>query len=153
MTTTDQSDDYPTRVLAFRIADQEYCIDVMAVLEIRCWMPATPLPHSPAFMRGVVNLRGVVLPIIDLTARLGFPALVADARSVVIVVMIGSKKLGLLVDAVSDLLPVAADAVLPAPDLDSTEEVFVKNIVFVDGRMIGIVVLPTVLPPHLRDAA
>ena len=153
MNVTDQSDDPPTRVLAFRVADQEFCIDVMAVLEIRCWMPATPLPHSPDFMLGVVNLRGVVLPIIDLTARLGFPALVADARSVVIVVKIGAKKLGLLVDSVSDLLPVAPDSVLPAPDLESNEDAFVRSIVCVDGRMIGIVVLPTVLPPHLRDAA
>ncbi|MGB8277578.1 MAG: chemotaxis protein CheW, partial [Methylovirgula sp.] len=59
-------------LMAFRIGAQEFCVDIMAVREIRGFTPATPLPQSPCFVRGVINLRGAVLPIIDLSARLGF---------------------------------------------------------------------------------
>ena len=63
----------PREYITFRIGSQEFCIDIMAVREIRGWTPATPLPHAPGFVRGVINLRGAVLPIIDLAERLGFP--------------------------------------------------------------------------------
>ena len=58
-------------LIAFRIGDQEFCVDIMSVREIRGWTPAMAMPHSPSYMRGVINLRGAVLPIIDLSARLG----------------------------------------------------------------------------------
>ena len=60
-------------LIAFRIGAQEFCVDIMSVREIRGWTTATALPQSPSFVRGVVNLRGAVLPIVDLSARLGFP--------------------------------------------------------------------------------
>ncbi len=59
--------------VAFRLGDQDFCVDIMSVREIRGWSPATPIPHAPKFVRGVVNLRGAVLPIIDLAQRFGFP--------------------------------------------------------------------------------
>lgn len=58
-------------LISFRVGAQEFCVDIMVVREIRGWTPATPLPHAPAYMRGVVNLRGAVLPIVDLSERLG----------------------------------------------------------------------------------
>ena len=58
-------------LIAFRIGEQEFCVDIMNVREIRGWTPATPLPRSPSYMKGVINLRGIVLPIIDLGARFG----------------------------------------------------------------------------------
>ena len=58
-------------LIAFRIGEQEFCVDIMSVREIRGWTPATPLPHAPSYVRGVINLRGAVLPIVDLAARLG----------------------------------------------------------------------------------
>ena len=58
-------------LIAFCIGEQEFAVDIMSVREIRGWSPATPLPQTPAYMRGVINLRGAVLPIIDLSARLG----------------------------------------------------------------------------------
>ena len=60
-------------LIAFAVGEQEFCIDVMSVREIRGWTPATVLPHSQSFVRGVINLRGAVLPIVDLAVRLGFP--------------------------------------------------------------------------------
>ena len=106
-------------LMAFRIGAQEFCVDIMAVREIRGFAPATPLPQSPAFVRGVINLRGAVLPIIDLSARLGFPPAEPTARHVIMVVQVGNQTVGLLVDAVSDILTVAAESIQPTPDVAS----------------------------------
>ena len=91
-------------LLSFRLAEQEYSVDIMSVREIRGWTRATPLPHAPAYVRGVINLRGTVLPVVDLSTRLGMAPVEGDARNVIIVVQVGSQTAGLLVDAVSDIL-------------------------------------------------
>ena len=82
--------------IAFAVGEQEFCIDVMSVREIRGWTPATPLPHSQSFVRGVINLRGAVLPIIDLAVRLGFPPAEMMGRHVIIVVQIGQQLAGMV---------------------------------------------------------
>ena len=74
--------------VAFRVGAQEFCIDIMGVREIRGWTPATPLPHAPAYVRGVINLRGAVLPIVDLAMRFGIGLTEPTARSVIIVVQV-----------------------------------------------------------------
>ena len=76
----------------------------MSVREIRGWTPATPLPRSPSYMKGVINLRGIVLPIIDLGDRFGLKTAEPTARHVIMVAHIGSRMVGLLVDAVSDIV-------------------------------------------------
>jgi purine-binding chemotaxis protein CheW len=142
------------KVIAFRIGNQEFCVDVIAVREIRGWTPATALPHTPAFVRGVINLRGFVLPIIDLAARFGFPAAEPTAQHVIIVAEIGRKTVGLLVDAVSDILTVTDESVQPTPDVVSElAETFVRGVFVVDGRMISLVALDGVVPSLERDAA
>ena len=73
-------------LISFRVNQQEYCVDIMAVREIRGWSPATSLPQSPASMRGVINLRGAVLPIMDLSSRLGLGSAEPTVRHVIIVV-------------------------------------------------------------------
>src|ERR1700745_3149921 len=92
------------QLISFRIGTQEFCVDIMAVREIRGWTVATALPQSPSFVRGVINLRGAVLPIVDLAARLGFESTKTSDRHVIIVAQIGEQVVGLLVDAVSDIL-------------------------------------------------
>src|SRR5258708_26769291 len=76
-------------LMAFRIGAQEFCIDIVSVREIRGWTPATALPHSPGFVRGVINLRGAVLPIVDLAARLGLESVHPTSRHVIIVAQVG----------------------------------------------------------------
>lgn len=142
-------------LIAFRTGDQEFCVDIHAVREIRGWSPATPLPHAPAYVRGVINLRGAVLPIIDLGARLGFPAAEPSARHVIIVACIGPRTVGLLVEAVSDILGVTADMIQPAPDV-ACESVrgFVRGLIPAEDRMISLVALDDVLPPApIEEAA
>ena len=141
-------------LIAFRIGEQEFCVDIKAVREIRGWAPATPLPHAPGYVRGVINLRGAVLPIVDLSHRLGLGVTEASARSVIIVTHIDSRLVGLLVDAVSDILTVTDDMMQPTPDVAcDTVQHFIKSIVAVDGRMISCVQTDRILPDIEAEAA
>ena len=81
------------QLITFEIGDRRLGIDIMAIREIRAWSPTTPLPNVPAHVRGVVNLRGVVLPVIDLSQRLGWGTTEPSARHVIIVVRIGDQLL------------------------------------------------------------
>ena len=141
-------------LVAFRIGAQEYCIDIMSVREIRGWTPATAIPHAPRFVRGVINLRGAVLPIVDLACRFGLPSTEPSARHVIIVTQIGEQVAGLLVDAVSDILSANEKAIQPTPDVASAiAKTFVRGVIAIDGRMISIIALDNVLPAVEREAA
>jgi purine-binding chemotaxis protein CheW len=140
--------------VAFRVGAQEFCIDIMGVREIRGWTQATPLPHAPPYVRGVINLRGAVLPIVDLAMRFGLGLTEPTPRSVIIVVQVHQQIIGLLVDAVSDILTVSEASMQPTPDIASDlAKTFVKGVYAVDGRMISIVALDCVLPISEKAAA
>ena len=140
--------------IAFRIGVQEFCIDIMAVREIRGWTLATALPHAPSYVRGVINLRGSVLPIVDLSERLGFPRTETNARQVIIVVQIRSQINGLLVDAVSDILSQSTDSIQPTPNVAKGEvQSFIRGVMAVEGRMIGLIDLDSLIPAQIEDAA
>ena len=126
----------------------------MAVREIRGWHPATPLPHAPPFVIGVINLRGAVLPILDLSARFGLGVITPDRRHVIIVCRIGRQLVGLLVDAVLDILMVTEDMIQPTPDLASEAAVaFVRGVLAIEGRMISLIGLDRLLPDADAEAA
>lgn len=144
----------PREYIAFRISNQEFCIDIMSVREIRGWSPATTLPHAPGYVRGVINLRGAVLPIVDLAERLGFPPAEPSARHVIIVVQVGKQTVGLLVDAVSDIITESVDKIQPTPDIGSgTAKNFVRGLLAVDQRMISLLVLENIVVTHFGEAA
>ncbi|HEX5379673.1 MAG TPA: chemotaxis protein CheW [Phenylobacterium sp.] len=141
-------------LIAFRIGDQEFCVDIMQVREIRGWTTATPLPRTPAFVKGVINLRGAVLPIVDLGARLGLATSEPTARHVIMVINQGARTLGLLVDAVSDIIDVTEDMVQPTPDIACDQvKAFVKGLFAIDGRMISLITLDRVLMDVEAEAA
>ena len=141
-------------LISFRVGQQEYCVDIMAVREIRGWSPATALPQSPGYMRGVINLRGAVLPIMDLAVRLGMPMVEPTVRNVFIVVKADDRTIGLLVDAVSDILSITDDLVQPTPDVacDRVRNV-IRGIISLDGRMISEISLDRLLPEREAVAA
>ncbi|MBB3393899.1 MULTISPECIES: chemotaxis protein CheW [unclassified Rhizobium] len=141
-------------LIAFRVGDQEFCVNIMSVREIRGWTPATAMPHSPSYMRGVINLRGAVLPIIDLSARLGMKPAVPTQRHVIIVAQVHRKVVGLLVDAVSDILTVTEDNVRPTPEIASElQRQFARGILAIDKRMICLLELEAIFPETESEAA
>lgn len=142
-------------LLAFRVGAQEYCVDIMAVREIRGWTKATPLPHAPDFIRGVVNLRGAVLPIIDLSVRFNLPRIEDNARNVIIVVQSDSTTIGLLVTAVSDIVTIEKHLQHSSPDLAINEDLpdFIKNIAVLNDNIIRIIDLASVFPKQQEVAA
>lgn len=125
--------------ITFHTAEQEFAADIMVIREIRGWTPATPLPHTPSYVCGVINLRGTVLPVIDLKARLGRGATETTANHVIIVTKCGDRTVGLLVDAVSDILTASEDDIQPTPELarDPGDE-FIDGIAVLEERMITI---------------
>lgn len=149
-----RSGEESNKLVAFRVGAQEFCVDIMSVREIRGWTPATALPQSPEYVRGVINLRGAVLPIVDLAARLGFPPAEPNARHVIIVAQVGRQIVGLLVDAVSDILSVTEEVVQPTPDVASEmAKQFVTGVIALEGRMISLITLNKLLPAFEREAA
>jgi purine-binding chemotaxis protein CheW len=102
-------------VLSFKLGAEEYGIDILKVKEIRGWEPPTRIAHAPAFAKGVVNLRGMIVPIIDLRVRFALENVVYDAFTVVIILSLGGRTVGIVVDSVSDVLELAADEIKAAP--------------------------------------
>lgn len=130
------------QLITFQLGDQILGVDIMAIREIRAWSPATPLPNVPAHVRGVVNLRGVVLPVLDLRHRLGWGVTDPSARHVIIVVRIGDQLQGLIVDAVNDIVEVSAEEMQPLPDMDDAPAAgFLEGLATIDHRMILILAL------------
>ncbi|MDV7145719.1 chemotaxis protein CheW [Tropicimonas sp. TH_r6] len=149
-----QAESTDCELLSFRVGEQEYSVDIMSVREIRGWTRPTPLPHSADYVCGVINLRGTVLPIIDLSRRLAIKVEEASERNVIIVAHIRQQTVGLLVDAVSDILAIPESEMHPPPETASdNERSFVKALTIVDGRMLRILDLESVLPDQKQDAA
>lgn len=103
--------------LTFTLQNEEYGIEILKVQEIKGFSKITPVPNAPHFVRGVVNLRGAVVPIVDLRARFGMPAKEFDQFTVIIVVNLGSKVVGLVVDTVSDVLDIPLADICETPAL------------------------------------
>lgn len=101
-------------IVSFHLADQEFCIDIMAIREIRGWAPVTPMPHTPPYVLGLINLRGAVIPVIDMACRLGMKMTEPSERSAIIVTDIAGKLVGLLVEQVSDMMSIRAEDLQPA---------------------------------------
>ncbi|MGE5503590.1 MAG: chemotaxis protein CheW [Actinomycetota bacterium] len=138
--------------ISFTIGDEEYGVDIMAIREIKGWTATTELPNTPAYMRGVINLRGAIVPILDLRSRFGSGATDASARHVIIVVAVGSRVAGILVDAVADILAVSGEDIQPVPNLDQNAAAgFLTGLVTVDGRMVALLDLDRVFAFDLAD--
>jgi purine-binding chemotaxis protein CheW len=109
----------PSQFLTFLLNEQEYGLELFKIQEIRGYAPVTPIPNVPAHVRGVMNLRGTVLPVVDLRMKFRLPPIEYNKFTVIVIAMVGDKMVGLLVDAVSDVLQVAQEAMRAAPDFGS----------------------------------
>ncbi|MFM7506677.1 MAG: chemotaxis protein CheW [Rubrivivax sp.] len=106
--------------LTFRLGEEEYGIDILRVQEIRSYEPPTRIANAPGFIKGVVNLRGVIVPIIDLRVKLGCERVEYNAFTVVVVLNVRGRVVGAVVDSVSDVLELGKDQIKPAPELNSS---------------------------------
>lgn len=133
----DEADQY----LTFIMADEEYGVDILSVQEIRGWESVTPIPNSPMHVKGVINLRGTIVPIIDLRQRFGLENIEYGPLTVVIVLKVESEKgeriMGIVVDAVSDVYALSNQDMRDAPDLgDHVDTAYIKGLVNVDSKML-----------------
>ncbi|XHS76637.1 chemotaxis protein CheW [Burkholderiaceae bacterium UC74_6] len=124
--------------LTFRLGAEEYGIDILKVQEIRSYEPPTRIANAPDFIKGVVNLRGVIVPIVDLRLKLGCPTAEYNSFTVVIVLNVKNRVVGAVVDSVSDVLELAKDTIRPAPELaaSTVDTSFITGIGSVSDRML-----------------
>ncbi len=127
--------------LTFELAGQDYGIEILQVQEIKGWERPTRLPHSPLYVQGVINLRGAVVPIIDLRRRFGFGESAQSRTTVVIVVRVdaarGELTAGLLVDAVCEVCSIESGQLRAPPDIDAGIDVqFVRGLAMMGERML-----------------
>ena len=142
------------QVLSFEVGAQTYCVPVSAVREIRGVTPPTPLPDAPPFVRGVINLRGQVMPVIDLSQRLGKGEAIDGERQVIIVVENQNDVAGMLVDAVCDSFIVEADQINPPPSLGDGEDSPLVSAVITsgEGSMTILLAVSRILPERPVEA-
>jgi purine-binding chemotaxis protein CheW len=142
-------------LITFEVEDQIFGIDIMAIREIRAWTPVTRLPRVPHYMAGVVNLRGTVLPVVDLAARLGWAPTEPTPRHAIIVIQHDGQTRGLIVHAVSDIVTVASDAMQPPPATSSNSLVpFLEGLTAVEDRMVMVLDLNAIsASEELAEAA
>jgi len=123
--------------LSFRLGGEEYGIDILAVREIRAYEKPTRIAGAPGFIRGVVNLRGVIVPIVDLRIKLGLPEPTYDALTVVIILNVAGRVIGIVVDAVSDVIALKPDDVRAAPEFSSAVDAgFLRGLASLEGRLL-----------------
>jgi purine-binding chemotaxis protein CheW len=123
--------------LTFRLGAEEYGIDILKVQEIRSYEQPTRIANAPAFIKGVVNLRGVIVPIVDLRLKLGCETAEYNSFTVAIVLNVKGRVVGAVVDSVSDVLALDADQVKPAPEMSSAiDTAYITGIGSVADRML-----------------
>lgn len=127
----------PRQFLTFTLHSEEYAIDILKVQEIKGMSKITPIPNSPAYVKGVMNLRGTVVPVMDLRRRFSMASVEADHLTVIIVVNVGKQVAGLIVDTVSDVLNFSMQDVEATPELaGGLETSFITGLAKVEERLV-----------------
>lgn len=126
-----------TQYLTFALGEEEYGVAILNVQEIKGYAPVTPIPNTPAYVKGVMNLRGTIVPVIDLRLRLGMPAAEYGPFTVIVVLAVGAKVVGAIVDAVSDVLTFPESQVQTTPELGVAADVrFIGGIAQAEGKLV-----------------
>jgi purine-binding chemotaxis protein CheW len=133
------------QIVTFNVDDRIFGIDVGAVREIKGWQETTPLPHVAPYVRGVINLRGLILAVYDLRARLGGALTVPTAKHVNLVVDVAERTAGILVDAVSDIVDVPAHAIHPAPAVATEGLELIEGVALLDHSVVALLNLSAVV--------
>jgi len=126
-------------LLTFTLGAEEYAIDILKVQEIRGYEAVTRIANTPAFIKGVINLRGVIVPIVDLRVKFELGEPVYNEFTVVIILNIGKRVIGAVVDSVSDVISLAEGDIHPAPEFGTLDTQFLIGLATVDERMLILV--------------
>lgn len=147
-------DDQSTEFVSLIAGGQGFCIDIIEIREIRRWAPVTPLPFSDDAVLGVMNLRGAVIPIFDLAAKLGLGVIEPTSRHVIIVVRMCNRTIGLLVDAVSEILSIDSEKIKKNPETTSCpENQAIRGLASTEGDMTRVLDLPSLFFDMQEKAA
>ena len=127
--------------LTFLLEDEEYGVDILRVQEVKGWVPVTSIPHSPDYVKGVLNLRGTIVPIIDLRMRFNLELKEYTSTTVIVIISIeaptGNRVIGVIVDGLSDVLDVSLEDIKPAPDFGvNIRTEFIDGLATIDDTMI-----------------
>ncbi|MCZ4303667.1 chemotaxis protein CheW [Zoogloeaceae bacterium G21618-S1] len=145
-------DGFSQAFLSFILGDEEYAIDILKVQEIRGYDPVTAIANAPKFIKGVINLRGTIVPIVDLRIKFGVGRVEYTAFTVVIILNIGPRVVGIVVDSVSDVVSLPVDAIHPASDFSSQIGVgFLTGLGTVGERMLIMLDIESMM--HSREMA
>ena len=140
------------QLVVFELANEYYGVDISAVESIIKLQPITVVPHAPNFVKGVTNLRGKVMPVIELHERFGLASVEPTKDSRIVVVSVGSTEAGLIVDGVSEVLTIQDQNVEPAPHMTTTADSgFITGIAMLDQRLIILLDLAKILSLQEQD--
>jgi purine-binding chemotaxis protein CheW len=145
------------QMLTFVLGEETYAVDILRVQEIRGWSAVTKIPQAPAHVLGVLNLRGSIVPIVDLRMRFRLERAEYTALTVIIVLSVNAgvthRDFGLVVDGVSDVVDVKEGEVRAAPDLGSQGSDFIRGLVAVAGRMVVLLDIDRLIGADLAGSA
>ena len=138
----------PRQYLTVSLANEEYGIDILSVREIRGFTTATRIPQAPAYVLGVLNLRGAIVPVIDMRARFGVAPPADDALRVTVIITVDGRLFGAVVDAVSDVLDIDTDAIRTVPAMGTAVDTrYLKGLTTHKGRMVLLLDVNRLLQP------
>jgi purine-binding chemotaxis protein CheW len=131
------ADDKSRELLTFTLGSEEYGIDILKVQEIRGYDAVTTIANAPEFIKGVINLRGIIVPIVDMRIKFDLGNVKYDYLTVVIILNVSSRVVGMVVDGVSDVIAMSADQIKPAPEFSTALGTqYITGLGTVDDRMI-----------------
>jgi purine-binding chemotaxis protein CheW len=137
MSNFNSNDPQLSQYLTLNLGQEEYAVDILSVREIRGWAPVTRIPQAPHYLLGVLNLRGAVVPVLDLRMRFGLPRVEYTANTVTVIIVIENRLFGVVADAVSDVLDVAVSDIRAVPDMGTAVDTkYLKGLTAVGDRMV-----------------
>lgn len=137
---TNQESGASSEFLAFSLGDEVYGIDILKVQEIRGYEPVTKIANTPEFIKGVINLRGVIVPIVDMRVKFHLAAVDYNQFTVVIILNVCGRVIGMVVDGVSDVIALPSEQIHPAPEFGSSLDTqYLRGMASMEGRMVILV--------------
>lgn len=140
--------------LTFTLGDEEYGVDIMRIREVKGWTNATRLPNMPNYIRGVLNLRGMILPIFDLRTRFTGEPTNATEEHVIVIIAVKDRIVGVLADSVSDIITIGSHEIKPAPSMENDlESQFVNGLIAREDRMVVLLDMEKLIDDEIINLA